>query len=76
MHPARQPLQGVNEPRYLIREPDAEAARYPQLFRHRLAAERPDWRERAQLLPAPGEARGPGKGAGGRLAVGVGGASG
>jgi hypothetical protein len=50
-------LQGINEPRYLLQEPDAEAARYPQLFHHRLLAERPDWRDHARLLPPSGGQR-------------------
>ena len=50
----RPPRQGTNEPRYLRRDAiDAEALRFPQLFRHKLEAAEEGWRERAVLLEPP-----------------------
>jgi hypothetical protein len=51
------PLQGITDPLYLKHQPqhfliqeDAEAARYPGLFSHRLLQNRRDWQQHAQQL--------------------------
>jgi hypothetical protein len=49
--------QGIQRERFLLAPADEEAARYPALFRHRLPAERPDWREHARPLPPPRDRR-------------------
>jgi hypothetical protein len=59
-------LQGISDPLYLqfppeyhLIEEDEEAARYSSLFRHRLIANRPDWRDHATplQLASPGSGR-------------------
>eukprot|EP00775_Hariotina_reticulata_P005203 gene5203-5441_t len=41
-----------HQPEYYELEEDEEAARYPQLFRHRLLANMPDWTDQAKRLIA------------------------
>jgi hypothetical protein len=56
----RHAVQGITDPLYVKHQPqhfliqeDAEAARYPGLFSHRLLQNRRDWQQHAQQIQAP-----------------------
>jgi len=48
----RDQLYLQHQPQYYVIEEDEEAVRYPQLFRHRLLTNRPDWMQKAKRLSA------------------------